>query len=77
VEGSGRGGAPGRGGRGNGGVNGFNAFEGGARLRGGGLMGSDGGAVTARAASRGAELGSVARAVGDGGGTAELGRSQR
>jgi hypothetical protein len=33
--------------------------------------------ITARAASRGAELGGVAGAVGGGGGVAELGRSRR
>jgi hypothetical protein len=49
----------------------------GARLRGGGLRGSDGGAVMARAASRGAELGGAAGAAGGGGGAAELGRSRR
>jgi hypothetical protein len=40
-------------------------------------MGCDGGAVTTRAASLGAELGGAAGAAGGGGGTAELGWSRR
>jgi hypothetical protein len=48
-------GAPERGGRSNGGVNGFNAIEDGGEVKRGIKGGSDGGAVMAQAASRGAE----------------------
>jgi hypothetical protein len=51
----GAGGAPERGGRSNGGINGFNAIEDGGEVKREIKGGSDGGAVMARAASRGAE----------------------
>jgi hypothetical protein len=51
----GAGGAPERGGRSNGGVNGFNAIEDGGEVKRGIKGESDGGAVMARVASRGAE----------------------